>query len=168
MEKFWDFQNEVEKEYRTNAKTKKDQSGSKETTEEGGAKQRVALRIQIKAPVEKIRKKLRQRGVISKKGSPSSVRCLTPQDESEIIRWYGHIAHGLLSYYRCCDNNANVKKMVDYHLRWSCFHTLAEKLKTSLNKIIMIYSKDLVFENKGKKREYFPSSNYIRNLKVFE
>jgi hypothetical protein len=109
---------------------------------------------------------LRERGVISKKGVPLALRSLTSQDTSTIIQWYGYIAHGLLSYYRCCDNSANVKKMVDYHLRWSCFHTLAQKFKTSVSKIIGTYGKDLVLENKGKKRNYFPTNSYIKNLKV--
>jgi hypothetical protein len=175
MQKFWDFQNEVEKQYKNNTETKTPTTSSTSpastnlekastNSEEEGTKQRVVLRIQIKAPVEKIRNKLRQRGMISKKGRPTSVRGLTSQDASTIIQWYGYVAHGLLSYYRCCDNSASVKKMVDYHLRWSCFHTLAEKFKTSLNKIIRIYGKDLVFEKTGKK--HFPSSNFIRNLKV--
>jgi group II intron reverse transcriptase/maturase len=168
MGKFWEFQHEVEKEFKNDRKGVKKTGGEDRSQVE--AKQRVALRIQIKAPVEKIRDKLRERGVISKKGIPLAVRSLTSQDASTIIQWYGHVAHGLLSYYRCCDNSANVKKMVDYHLRWSCFHTLAQKFKTTVSGIINTYGKDLVLEEKleekTKKRTYFPSNSYIRNLKV--
>lgn len=168
LEKFWEFQKEVENEFTTvplQISENKEVEKAK-LEDETKAKQRVSLRIQVKAPVEKIRSKLRERGVISKKAVPLALRSLTSQDTSTIIQWYGYIAHGLLSYYRCCDNSANVKKMVDYHLRWSCFHTLAQKFKTSVSKIIGTYGKDLVLENKGKKRNYFPTNSYIKNLKV--
>ena len=166
LDKFWEFQNEVENEFKTGPKRDRKEVDKVKMEDETKAKQRVSLRIQIKAPVEKIRSKLREKGVISKKGVPLALRSLTSQDTNTIIQWYGYVAHGLLSYYRCCDNSANVKKLVDYHLRWSCFHTLAQKFKTTVSKIIGIYGKDLVLEKKGKKRNIFPSNSYIRNLKV--
>lgn len=134
--------------------------------DQGTAKQRTALRIQIQAPVDKIRSKLRDRGIVSKEGGPTAVRSLCSQEESVIVRWYGHVAHGLLAYYRCCDNLHVIKRFVDYHLRWSCLHTISTKFKSTLANTISKYSKDLlVDEKKGKPYSPFPSTDYIRALR---
>jgi retron-type reverse transcriptase len=133
-------------------------------------KQRVSLRIQIGAPIEQLRAKLKARGIISNKGTPTAVRSLCTQDEKTIIQWFGHVAHGFLAYYRCCDNFFVVKKLVDYHIRWSCLHTIAAKFKTTLSKVITRFSTDLLIHNTKSTTEKqnfsspFPTSLYIRQL----
>jgi hypothetical protein len=47
----------------------------------------------------------------------------------------------LLNYYKPVVNYSNVKKLVNYHLRWSLLHTLAGKYKSKIHEIIRKYGK---------------------------
>lgn len=143
-----------------------------ETTSER-VEQRQPLRIQIHAPLQKMRDQLVQRGIITEKGKPKAVGVLTTQEDVHIIRYFGFVANGWLSYYRCCDNLHVVKSFVDYHMRWSCLHTLAAKHRATIQKTIFKYSKDLIVRRrddktthteKGTPLKYFPSTDYIRSL----
>ncbi|PTQ26172.1 hypothetical protein MARPO_YA0038, partial [Marchantia polymorpha] len=66
--------------------------------------------IQIYAPLSRILDKLRARGIINVEERPTSVPLLATQDDVTITQWYGSVAHGILSYYRCCDNFYKFKK----------------------------------------------------------
>lgn len=120
-------------------------------------------RVQIRAPILKVRERLRNRGIISKRNHPKSVKPMVTQEAKTIISWYGSVAHGLLSYYRCCDNLAAVKTMVNYYLRWSCAHTLAEKFKCSIHQVFNRFTEDLIPE--GERSSPFPTNYRIRGLK---
>nr|YP_004927697.1 hypothetical protein TrlaMp49 [Treubia lacunosa]AEH99744.1 hypothetical protein TrlaMp49 [Treubia lacunosa] len=121
------------------------------------------FRIQIYAPLSRILDKLRARGIINAEGRPTSVPVLATQDDVTIMQWYGSVAHGLLSYYRCCDNFSKVKKMVDYQLRWSCLHTLSHKMKAKgVGKVIDKYTHELRVETAKGPRVYFPTPTELR------
>ncbi|CAM6096943.1 unnamed protein product [Calypogeia fissa] len=125
--------------------------------------QRRAFRIQIYAPLSRILDKLRARGIINVEGRPTSVPVLATQDDVTITQWYGSVAHGFLSYYRCCDNFYKIKRVVDYQLRWSCLHTLSHKMKAKgVGKVINKYTHELRVETAKGPRVYFPTPTELR------
>lgn len=116
--------------------------------------------IQIEAPIKKILRRLRDRGLISRRRPrPIHVASLTNVSDGDIVNWFAGIAISLLSYYRCCDNLYQVRTIVDYQIRWSAIFTLAHKHKSSARNIILKYSKDLNIVNKegGKTLAEFPN-----------
>lgn len=117
--------------------------------------------IQIEAPIKKILRRLRDRGLISRRRPwPIHVACLTNVSDGDIVNWFAGIAISLLSYYRCCDNLYQVRTIVDYQIRWSAIFTLAHKHKSSARNIILKYSKDLHIVNQegGKTLAEFSNS----------
>lgn len=123
--------------------------------------------IQIEAPIKKILRRLRDRGLISRRRPrPIHVASLTNVSDGDIVNWFAGIAISLLSYYRCCDNLYQVRTIVDYQIRWSAIFTLAHKHKSSARNIILKYSKDLNIVNKegGKTLAEFPNSIELGKL----
>jgi len=123
--------------------------------------------IQIEAPIKKILRRLRDRGIISRRRPwPIHVACLTNVSDGDIVNWFAGIAISLLSYYRCCDNLYQVRTIVDYQIRWSAIFTLAHKHKSSARNIILKYSKDLNIVNQegGKTLAEFPNSIELGKL----
>lgn len=117
--------------------------------------------IQIEAPVKKILRRLRDRGLISQKRPwPIHVAYLTNVSDGDIVNWSAGIAISLLSYYRCCDNLYQVRTIVDHQIRWSALFTLAHKHKSSARNIIQKYSKDSHIFNQegGQTLAEFPNS----------
>lgn len=123
--------------------------------------------IQIEAPIKKILRRLRDRGIISRRRPwPIHVACLTNVSDGDIVNWFAGIAISLLSYYRCCDNLYQVRTIVDHQIRWSAIFTLAHKHKSSARDIIQKYSKDLNIVNQegGKTLAEFPNSMELGKL----
>ncbi|KAJ1703436.1 hypothetical protein LUZ63_003215 [Rhynchospora breviuscula] len=105
--------------------------------------------IQIEAPIKKILRRLRDRGIISRRRPrPIHVASLTNVSDGDIVNRSADIAISPLSYYRCCDNLYQVRTIVDYQIRWSAIKTLAHKHKSSARHIIPKYPKDLNIVNK--------------------
>jgi Type II intron maturase len=93
-------------------------------------------RLRLTAPVEIILKLLRERGIITaKRARPSHVARLSNLPDQDIVQYYKGVAHGLLNYYRGCDNLEKVRSIVDYQIYWSALFTLANKHKTSARRI---------------------------------
>nr|YP_010574196.1 maturase-related protein [Zostera japonica]YP_010574211.1 maturase-related protein [Zostera japonica]UZH94048.1 maturase-related protein [Zostera japonica]UZH94063.1 maturase-related protein [Zostera japonica] len=123
--------------------------------------------IQIEAPVKKILRRLRDRGIISRRRPwPIHVACLTNVSDGDIVNWSAGIAISPLSYYRCCDNLYQVRTIVDHQIRWSALFTLAHKHKSSARNIIPKYSKDsnIVNQEGGKILAEFPNSIELGKL----
>lgn len=123
--------------------------------------------IQIEAPIKKILRRLRDRGIISRRRPwPIHVACLTNVSDGDIVNWFAGIAISLLSYYRCCDNLYQVRTIVDYQIRWSAIFTPAHKQKSSARNIILKYSKDLNIVNQegGKTLAELPNSIELGKL----
>nr|ULQ70071.1 maturase [Xyris pauciflora] len=88
--------------------------------------------IQIEAPIKKILRRLRDRGLISRRRPrPIHAASLTNVSDGNIVNWSAGIAISPLSYYRCCDNLDQVRTIVNYQIRWSAIFTLAHKYKSS-------------------------------------
>lgn len=121
-----------------------------------------ALPPQINAPLEDIRKKLRDRGIISKSNKPKAIGRLIHVPDDKIVAWYNAVGRGLLNYYCCCNNFYKVKSYVDYMVRWSAIHTLAGKKKSSCKKIINAYTKDLIINDE----EGFELTRFISSLEI--
>nr|UML39667.1 maturase-related protein [Genlisea tuberosa] len=99
--------------------------------------------IQMEAPIKKILRRLRDRGLISRRRPwPIHVACLTNVSDGDIVNWSAGIASCLLSYYRCRDNLYQVRTIVDHQIRWSAIFTPAHKHKSSARNILPKYSKD--------------------------
>ncbi|WOK94123.1 maturase [Canna indica] len=123
--------------------------------------------IQIKAPIKKILRRLRDRGLISRRRPrPIHVASLMNVSDEDIVNWFADIAISLLSYYRCCDNLYHVRTIVDHQIRWSAIFTPAHKHKSSAWNIIPKYPKDsnIVNQEGGKTLAEFPNSIELGKL----
>ena len=123
--------------------------------------------IQIEAPIKKILRRLRDRGLISRRRPwPIHVACLTNVSDGDIVNWSAGIAINPLSYYRCRDNLYQVRTIVDHQIRWSAIFTPAHKHKSSARNIIPKYSKDSnrVNQEGGKTLAEFPNSIELGKL----
>lgn len=145
-------------------------AGRKAAGEGGGDWARSIRRefpIQIEAPIKKILRRLRDRGLISRRRPwPIHVACLTNVSDGDIVNWSAGIAISPLSYYRCRDNLYQVRTIVDHQIRWSAIFTPAHKHKSSARNIIPKYSKDSNIVNKegGKTLAEFPNSIELGKL----
>lgn len=107
-----------------------------------------SVTFQIIAPLVDINRKLKKNGIISKLNKPKSIKNLIKWPDDKIVIWYRALGRSLLNYYSCCKNFCKVKNYVDYMIRWSAIHTLAEKYKSSCKIIIAKYTKDLILKDK--------------------
>nr|ULQ69287.1 maturase [Eriocaulon brownianum]ULQ69336.1 maturase [Eriocaulon schochianum] len=129
------------------------------------------LSIQIEAPIKKIFRRLRDRGLISRRRPrPIHAASLTNVSDGDIVNWSAGIAISILSYYRCCDNLYQVRTIVNYQIRWSAIFTLAHKHKSSARNIILKYPKDsnIVNQEGGKTLAEFPNSIELGKLEPTE
>nr|QJC70972.1 maturase R [Adenocalymma acutissimum]QJC70974.1 maturase R [Adenocalymma adenophorum]QJC70977.1 maturase R [Adenocalymma aurantiacum]QJC70979.1 maturase R [Adenocalymma bracteatum]QJC70980.1 maturase R [Adenocalymma calcareum]QJC70981.1 maturase R [Adenocalymma cauliflorum]QJC70982.1 maturase R [Adenocalymma cinereum]QJC70986.1 maturase R [Adenocalymma cymbalum]QJC70987.1 maturase R [Adenocalymma dichilum]QJC70988.1 maturase R [Adenocalymma divaricatum]QJC70989.1 maturase R [Adenocalym len=145
-------------------------AGRKATGEGGGHWARSIsseFPIQMEAPIKKILRRLRDRGLISRRRPwPIHVACLTNVSDGDIVNWSAGIAISPLSYYRCRDNLYQVRTIVDHQIRWSAIFTPAHKHKSSARNIIPKYSKDSnrVNQEGGKTLAEFPNSIELGKL----
>lgn len=123
--------------------------------------------IQIEAPIKKILRRLRDRGLISRiRPRPIHVASLTNVSDGDIVNWSAGIAISPLSYYRCRDNLYQVRTIVDHQIRWSAIFTPAHKHKSSARNIIPKYPKDsnIINQEGGKTLAEFPNSIELGKL----
>ena len=125
------------------------------------------LNPRIYAPIRDLKNKLKIWGMLDKGGKPKANGAVFRYHDISIIEHYKSKALGFLNYYRPAVNYHEVKKLVDYHLRWSLIHTLAGKHTTKVHQIISSYGKSpkVVLESNGKTHELasFPSPNEINH-----
>lgn len=124
--------------------------------------------IRIEAPIKKILRRLRDRGLISRRRPwPTHVACLTNVSDGDIVNRSAGIAISPLSYYRCRDNLYQVRTIVDYQIRWSAIFTPAHKHKSSARNIIPKYPKDshIVNQEGGQTLAEFPNSIELGKLR---
>jgi len=89
--------------------------------------------------------------MISEGGKPKASGMIFKYHDISIIEYYKQKALGFLNYYRPANNYHQVKKLVDYHMRWSLLHTLAGKHLKKVYQIIDEYGKTpkFVINKKG-------------------
>ena len=125
------------------------------------------LNPKLYTPIKELKNKLQSWGMISKQGRPKASGAIFRYHDISIIEHYKMKALGMLNYYRPTANFHEVKKLVDYHLRWSLLHTLAGKHTTTVHRIISTYGKTPVIKLKKEGKEYtiatFLNSNDINH-----
>ncbi|XP_039131826.1 uncharacterized protein LOC120268538 [Dioscorea cayenensis subsp. rotundata] len=119
--------------------------------------------IQIEAPIKKTLRRLRDRGLISRR-RPSLIHVtpLTNISDRDIVNRSAGIAISPMSYYRCRDNLCQVRTIVDHQIRWSAIFTTAHKHKSSVLNIIPKYPKhsnsNIVNQEGSKTLAEFPNN----------
>jgi len=113
------------------------------------------LNVKIYAPISEFKDKMRIWGMLSDGRNPKASGVIFRYHDIFIIEYYKQKALGFLSYYKPAMNFHGVKKLVDYHLRWSLLHTLAGKHNLKIHQVIKNYGKTpeiLLEEKSGKNR----------------
>lgn len=99
------------------------------------------LNPRLYAPIWELKERMKNWGMISNQGKPKASGAIFRYHELSIINYYKEKALGFLNYYKPASNYHDVKKLVDYHMRWSLLHTLAGKHKKKVYQIIKQYGK---------------------------
>ncbi len=103
----------------------------------------------MKAPMEKLLKRLKERGFCTGTGEPRAKGPWTSLDADQIIQLYSSVNRGLQNYYRFVDNWKHLAR-IQYILKFSLAKTLAQKYKLSVPRIFQRFGKDLSILIKGK------------------
>lgn len=165
-----DFQEKVDQYFNTDKANKTEDSERKIIAEQKKyaqecVKDLAKLCIKIDAPMELVRKSLRLAKLMNSMGRPQPVKLLIPLEDEEIIRWYSGLAMRWLNFFCCCNNFKMVKTVVNYHLRFSCILTLAEKHESTKRDAIRHYTKDLKLTDlDGGAEIFFPLENKIKMM----
>jgi retron-type reverse transcriptase len=131
-------------------------------------------RIRILFPVKEIKEKLRSLGFIHKVITrPIGINYLTSQKDYDIINWYSFKANSIWNYYCCVDNICELKKMLNWIVRYSLLGTLASKYKSSIKLIIQKYTLapkiSYIYQKKSKECinsiAFYPSKEYFNKKK---
>jgi group II intron reverse transcriptase/maturase len=94
----------------------------------------------MKAPMQRLIKRLSSKGVCTSLGVPTSKAGWTHLDTDQIINLYSSINRGIQNYYRFVDNWSNLSR-IQYLLDYSLAKTLAHKFKISLPKVFKRFGK---------------------------
>ncbi|KAM0844492.1 hypothetical protein ACQ4PT_057049 [Festuca glaucescens] len=123
------------------------------------------LKMRVSAPIELVRKAVKLAGFTNSMGRPRPIKLLLCLDDVDIIKWYAGVGRRWLDFFCCCRNFKMVKIVVSYHLRFSCFLTLAEKHECTKRQAISHYTKDLKVTNEdGVAELYFPAEQEIKMM----
>jgi len=119
-------------------------------------------RLRFQVPVEKILKRLNERGYIAyedNKFRPVSKRSYTPLEDEVIVNHFKSVWTGLLNFYSGTTNFSHLQ-YIHYLLHMSCAMTLAHRHRSSSSKIFKKHGKRLEIVEKRadipKIKAYFP------------
>jgi hypothetical protein len=93
------------------------------------------MEVVLKAPMDKLIKRLSQKGFCDGKGTPQHKAGWTVLDEDQIVSLYSSINRGIQEYYRPADNWPELQR-VQYILKYSLAKTLALKRKTPITSVM--------------------------------
>ena len=97
--------------------------------------------IRILLPTSKLMEKLRNLGITHKIITrPKAKSSITHLKDHLIINWFQQKALGLWNYYCCADNIWDLKKIINWILRYSLLGTLGHKHKSSIKQVIAKYT----------------------------
>jgi retron-type reverse transcriptase len=111
---------------------------------------RLISKLEILFPKKQIIEELKSKGIMNSKGMPSAAMQKTTLPDYEIIDWYTTVARGLLSYYGCTANLNDLRRLVNWTLRYSLFATIGSKHKKSTKWTIDNFGFDpkVIYEDK--------------------
>ena len=127
----------------------------------------------LKAPLDKVLKRLKERGFCSGTGEPTAKGLWTSLDADQIIQLYSSINRGLQNYYRFVDNWKQCSRM-QYILKFSLAKTLAQKYKISVPKVFRRFGKDLslLIKGRGGKPDrqvtFYQNQDWTKNKLAFQ
>ena len=120
---------------------------------------------QVRADLEKIKKKLKGSGIMNEKGKYGTNYRIINANDAEIIKFYNSLAHGILSYYRCADNLGTIKSLISHTIKSSLRATLITKHKLNKANFDKKFGDSIACkDNKGIKVNFLTNSQ-IQNLK---
>ncbi|KAJ1260203.1 hypothetical protein BS78_10G214400 [Paspalum vaginatum] len=123
------------------------------------------LKMRANVPIDLVRKAVKLAGFTNSMGRPRPIKLLLCLDDADIIKWYAGVGWRWLDFFCCCRNFKMVKTVVTYHLRFSCFLTLAEKHECTKRQAISHFTKDLKVANDDEMAEvHFPTEREIRMM----
>jgi len=118
-------------------RTNKEQKITKSTNSSGRrfARRSTGMQVVLKAPIDKVVKRLAQKGFCDSQGNPTAKKGYIFLDEDQIISLYSSVNRGLLQYYRPADNWPKMNR-IQYILKYSLAKTLAGKRRTSITRVL--------------------------------
>lgn len=117
-------------------KTDKGQKVTTSTNSSGRSfvRRSTGMEIVLKTPIDRVIKRLAQKGFCDPNGNPTPKKGWAILDEDQIIHLFSSVNRGILNYYRPADNWASLTR-IQYILKYSLAKTLAMKRKTSMAKV---------------------------------
>ncbi len=127
----------------------------------------------MKAPTEKVLKRLKERGFCTGEGEPTAKGLWTSLDADQIIQLYNSVNRGLQNYYRFVDNWKQCSR-IQYILKFSLTKTLAQKYKLSVPHVFQRFGKDLSLLIKGRggkpdrQVSFYQNQDWAKNKLAFQ
>lgn len=126
--------------------------------------------VVIKAPMDKLIKKLEERGFCTVSGEPIAKGGWQHLDIDQIIELYASTNRGIQNYYRFVDNWRDISR-IQYILEYSLAKTLASKLKISVAKVFDRFGDNISFKVISAKGErtvkFYKNTDWKTNRKAF-
>lgn len=122
----------------------------------------------LDGPIDKIVKKLHEKGYTNKNGNPTRNGRFINHNLYDMIEHYKTVERGILEYYSLANNYGRVAARVHYILKYSCALTIASKMKLkTLRRVFKRHGKDLNIKDKhGKITTCYPTVSYKRPKKI--
>jgi retron-type reverse transcriptase len=129
---------------------------------------RITSRLQLNGPISQIVKKLKEKGFVNKRNSPTRNGKFIALNLAKLVNYYKTIEKDILSYYSFANNYTKIAAKVHYILKYSCALTIASKMKLkTLRKVFRKYGKDLNIKNEnGKIITNYPTVSNKRPQKI--
>jgi len=125
----------------------------------------------MEAPMDRILRKLSDRGLCTKEGEPIAKSGWIFLDEEQIVSLYASINRGIQNYYRFTDNFARLTR-IQYILMFSCAKTLSAKLRLTMPKVFRKYGKSLTIKVRTPTGEhqvqFYVNHNWTRDRLAFQ
>jgi group II intron reverse transcriptase/maturase len=126
------------------------------------------MQVVLKAPIEKVIRRLTQKGFCDGQGNPTAKKGWAILDEDQIINLFSSVNRGLLQYYRPADNWAEMRR-IQYILKFSLAKTLAMKRKTPITRVIRKSRIQTIVRTKAREKviSFYQTSDWKTNRDAF-
>jgi len=99
------------------------------------------LAFSLFVSMKKLKNRLKKWNILTLNNKPKACGTLFQYTDRNIIEFFKNKSLYWLKYYYPALNFFKIKKLINYHLRWSLIHTLAGKHRVKIYKIIQKYGK---------------------------